>query len=234
MKGWIYKELRQSWVFLISALIWGMFPLLNIWILDNTLKNVEGLNSFRICGALCIFVGIGNVEALLLKIDEKKIWGYFVSSTSSGYKGYILVKYVMIFLITFISLIVTLISDEVFRNFEVSKGVTGFTEMPWVFIGCACIQLFCSSFDLPFTIRFGFTKGNTVKICLLLLLTFGGTIILILVSDSINFRMADLPNIINSCNTILFLSLIVISLISYCASYFVSCKLYLKGVERCR
>ena len=28
MKGWIYKELRQSWGFLISALIFGMYPLL--------------------------------------------------------------------------------------------------------------------------------------------------------------------------------------------------------------
>ena len=41
MKGWIYKELRQSWVFLISAFVFGLFPLLNIWILDNTLKYVE-------------------------------------------------------------------------------------------------------------------------------------------------------------------------------------------------
>lgn len=233
MKGWIYKELRQNWVFVLTVVFLGMYPLLNIFCLKYTLNDAKSLDSFRTFAPVYVLFSIVFMDSSLLKMNEKKIWGYFVTSTSSGYKGYLLVKYAIIFLVTILHLITALIFDSLFRNIEVSKGVTEFTAMPGLFIGYSCLQLLICAIDLPLTIRMGVRKAITVMVFFQMLLIIGFTAFLIsnsnitLTEMLANSREYEAPLLLK-------LTVIFVSLMAYWGSYFLSCKLYLKGVKYCR
>ena len=234
IKGWIYKELRQSWGFLISALIFGMYPLLNIFCLKYTLNDAKSLDSFRIFEPLCALSGLLLFYSSLLKMNEKEIWGYFVTSTSSGYKGYLLVKYAIIFFVTILHLITVLIFDTLFRNIEVSKGVTEFTAMPGLFIGYSCLQLLICAIDLPLTVRFGVKNAITFISFLLILFVIGFFVVMF--SFTSNITPTEMFGKIKEYEAplVLKISVIMVSLLAYWGSYFLSCKLYLKGVKYCR
>lgn len=233
MKGWIYKELRQNWVFVLTVVFLGMYPLLNIFSLEYVFRNVEGMDSFRTFAPVYVLFSIVFMDSSLLKMNEKKIWGYFVTSTSSGYKGYLLVKYAIIFLVTILHLITALIFDSLFRNIEASRGYTGFTVMPWLFIGYSCLQLLICAIDLPLTIRMGVRKAITVMVFFQMLFIIGFTAVLIsnsnitLTEMLANSREYEAPLLLK-------LTVIFVSLMAYWGSYFLSCRLYLKGVKYCR
>ena len=233
MKGWIYKELRQNWIFVLTVVFLGMYPLLNIFCLKYTLNDAKSLDSFRIFEPVYVLFSIVFMDSSLLKMNEKKIWGYFVTSTSSGYKGYLLVKYAIIFLVTILHLITALIFDSLFRKIEASRGYTGFTVMPWLFIGYSCLQLLICAIDLPLTIRMGVRKAITVMVFFQMLLIIGFTAVLIsnsnitLTEMLANSREYEAPLLLK-------LTAIFVSLMAYWGSYLLSCKLYLKGVKYCR
>jgi hypothetical protein len=233
MKGWIYKELRQNWVFVLTVVFLGMYPLLNILCLKYTLNDAGSLDSFRMFEPLCALSGVLVFHSSLLKMNENKIWGYFVTSTSSGYKGYLFVKYVIIFLMTILHLITVLISNVLFINAESAKGISEFTAMPWLFVGYSCLQLLFCAVDLPLTIRMGVRNASTVMVLFWMVLIIGFTAVLIsnsnitLTEMLANSREYEAPLIVK-------LSVILVSLLAYWGSYFLSCRLYLKGVKYCR
>lgn len=234
MKGWIYKELRQNWVFVLTVVFLGMYPLLNIFCLKYTLNDAKSLDSFRTFAPVYVLFSIVFMDSSLLKMNEKKIWGYFVTSTSSGYKGYLLVKYAIIFFVTILHLITVLIFDTLFRNIEVSKGVTEFTAMPGLFIGYSCLQLLICAIDLPLTVRLGVKNAITFISFLLILFVIGFFVVMF--SFTSNITPTEMFGKIKEYEAPLLLKLTVIfvSMMAYWGSYFLSCKLYLKGVKYCR
>ena len=233
MKGWIYKELRQNWIFVLAVVCMGMYPLLNILCLKYTLNDAGSLDSFRMFEPLCALSGVLVFHSSLLKMNENKIWGYFVTSTSSGYKGYLFVKYVIIFLMTILHLITVLISNVLFINAESAKGISEFTAMPWLFVGYSCLQLLFCAVDLPFTVRFGVRNTTTFMAFLLILFVIGFFIVMFNVISDINITPTEMFGKIREYEAplILKLSVILISLLAYWGSYFLSCRLYLKGVK---
>lgn len=234
MKGWIYKELRQNWVFVLTVVFLGMYTLLNIFSLEYVFRNVEGMDSFRTFAPVYVLFSIVFMDSSLLKMNEKEIWGYFVTSTSSGYKGYLLVKYAIIFFVTILHLITVLIFDTLFRNIEVSKGVTEFTAMPGLFIGYSCLQLLICAIDLPLTVRFGVKNAITFISFLLILFVIGFFVVMF--SFTSNITPTEMFGKIKEYEAplVLKISVIMVSLLAYWGSYFLSCRLYLKGVKYCR
>ena len=234
MKGWIYKELRQNWVFVLTVVFLGMYPLLNIFSLEYVFRNVEGMDSFRTFAPVYVLFSIVFMDSSLLKMNEKEIWGYFVTSTSSGYKGYLLVKYAIIFFVTILHLITVLIFDTLFRNIEVSKGVTEFTAMPGLFIGYSCLQLLICAIALPLTVRFGVKNAITFISFLLILFVIGFFVVMF--SFTSNITPTEMFGKIKEYEAplVLKISVIMVSLLAYWGSYFLSCRLYLKGVKYCR
>ena len=75
MKGWIYKELRQNWVFVLTVVFLGMYPLLNIFSLEYVFRNVEVMDSFRTFAPVYVLFSIVFMDSSLLKMNEKKKYG---------------------------------------------------------------------------------------------------------------------------------------------------------------
>ncbi len=232
INGFVYKELKQNWGMFLSAVILGMYPLLNLWIGGNTLRDVESLNDWRMIEPLYVLICCSMYPVSLLKQDDRKIWCCFVSSTSSGYKGYILIKYVLLLIMSGISFTCTLIFDEVFRSVAASKGVMGLAVMTNTFIFYLSIQLIFLSVNMPLNFRLGPVKGNTIMVILWLFIPV--LLIILAIVASFEFSVFDLiMKLRNAVESPVFLVVSVLTaLLLYCISYFISCKAYLKRMNR--
>ena len=163
--------------------------------------------------------------------DERKVWQFFICSTSDGIKKQISSKYIfnlflssmMMCWCTFLFYIAAAVSDH-------NVTIAGMILQLIVFI-----QIFIRAFETPFMILFGSKKGNVIRMVIM------GTIVLIvliyaLFGDlSIFGSLEDFIKWFQETFTEsipLFLRLIpACVLFLYWVSYKISCVLYLKGGE---
>ncbi len=163
--------------------------------------------------------------------DERKVWQFFICSTSDGIKKQISSKYIfnlflssmMMCWCTFLFYIAAAVSDH-------NVTIAGMILQLIVFI-----QIFIRAFETPFMILFGSKKGNVIRMVIM------GTIVLIvliyaLFGDlSIFGSMEDFIKWFQETfteNIPLFLRLTPAAVFFlYWVSYKISCLLYLKGGE---
>lgn len=181
------------------------------------------------------FLLLNAFQPNFFQIDETKKWSYFSVSTPKGVKGVVWAKYVFVFMITGIVLIICYVADNLFTM------VTGTeTSVMLLYMICFFVHIFLSAIDIPFMLRFG-TKAGILYRGILFLLVLFALITYALFGDLSIFGSIDnfYDKIINLMDGSeipegVWLGLAIFmhgSVLLYYFSYQISCKYYLKGVE---
>lgn len=240
MKGYLYKEWKQNRIlFLLTVIVAvcvAFMPILLLMAWENTITN-EAFLVFAYKGILfqlvCVvlgFMGTMGLQELTLRDDDRKSWGHFVASNPKGIKGYILAKYVMIALMSMVFFAVTAVCDFIFTL--IAKGVSGI-DIPTITETLSflmVLQFLIHAVEIPFSIRFGIKKGNSIKIILFLSVVVIFVLIFILNPEGV----ADFCSVIELDKGLFDFGewvLPVISVTAYIVSCMISGKLYLKGVN---
>lgn len=237
MKGYLYKELRQNRLFLsLSVLLASavaFLPVLIVMIDEKTMAKeafYEFSKSAHVLRPMIMIAGLLVMlilESFTLRGDDKKIWSYFVASAPRGIKSYIFTKYAFVLAMMIIYFLLCSGFDYAFSF--ICENIAGIYMPPLAksYLYILFIQIIISSFDIPFTVRLGDKKGSSVKILMLII------IILLLVALFIIFPvgMSDTLSELSKGSRINHTAFILlfVSAVFYMLSYYISCKLYMKG-----
>ena len=232
MTGLVYKEWKQNRLFILSMILCGFAPLIALLLMRSEIHDI-GDAPIRIGGLIAGFLAAGALQMLVLRGDDRKLWGYWITASADGYKGFLRVKYETIFAMIVLFLFTLQCVDRGYCAFAADMGNTEVAEISGIAVLLCFVQILLRAIDIPFVYRFGSKKGSFVKlICLIVL------VIIMLAFLILNIEHSD--NIIESCkkvinvqNSSLLLSVgLVVCLALYYLSYRITCRLYLKGVEQ--
>lgn len=240
MTGYLYKEWKLNrMLFLLTAVIAVgivFLPIIIVMVRERTLSREAFLyfaKDGQLLKEIIIYLGVGAALALqewsFLREDDMKAWGFFVSSNPKGIRGYIYAKYGFVAAMCLCFFILSTGFDYISTLIVNTIGGVGMPQSIEAFWTLFLVMLLFNALEMPFAIRFGSKKGNTIKLILgiafMIIVTavflgnpFGimDKIFLFFVDKEIPFSVKwGLP---------------VISIAAYILSGLLSCKLYMKGV----
>lgn len=232
MTGLVYKEWKQNRWFILAMILCGSAPLLALLLMygQDIDKNDTAL---RIIGMIAGFLTAGALQMLVLRGDDRKLWAYWVTSTADGYKGFLRVKYEMIFGMIVLFMFTVQFMDMGYCAAAADLGKSDAVQISGIALPLCFVQILLRAIDIPFVYRFGSKKGSFIKlICMataaIILLAF-----LILNTERFDTFMDMFKKVINVQNNSLMLSVgLTVCLALYYLSYRITCRLYLKGVEQ--
>lgn len=229
MKGWIYKEIRQRWLYLLAVLFLSIMPFISLRIFEWTFDDDQVYKVFYLAETLAIVAGTGFIQMMMFSGDERKSFGYFTVSTPDGFRAFLFNKYRLILIMMALFFIGSVIAGLVYDPYFVGWSIIN--RVRKALIPILCIQLIVRAIDIPFVYRFGTQRGNTVKVISLILLAFAALIMLIL-TDDMEKIMDTARVVLNKCGSLSSWPVfIACSMLIYYLSYKITCCLYLKGVE---
>lgn len=264
MNGLFYKELRQNRLYLILipviafAVTFIYYPMGLLMGINGEATSVKelteqlsghgetplGMPMILLMYVLVFFI-VGIVQSTLFQPDEAKKWGYFTASHPKGIKGALYAKYLIVFLVSLLTMVSLTFADELFALVDHLVLGTKREEMvlyATIFQLFLYIQLFLRAIDIPFTVRFGTKLGGSVKVGMVLAVWLGGGIYFMFgpLPESPEIVFEKIYDFVTNLQTgeaadWLYLVLgifLCLSAAAYVLSYFISCKLYLKGVEQ--
>ena len=236
MQGLLVKDfLANKKVFKLFGLFVGIFAVFGIFAPLQKDYDTANLSFIGLFFPTALFIGGGEaLSSTIFRRDESKRWAYFISSSPVGAKGQVDSKYLFLMAITFVFSLIALIFDSVMVTLH--KEYISMAGMIYVI---TVIQLFLRALDTPFILRWGYEKGVMVKTCFLLALIFTMIVYLLFGDLSIFGSIDDLWEKIAETfkDPSVFLTKLLgamglVSIVSFCVSYKISCKIYPKGVER--
>ena len=232
MTGLVYKEWKQNRWFILSMILCGIAPLLALLLLREQITSVDNI-ALRTGGLIAGFLAAGALQMLVLRGDDRKLWGYWITATPDGYKGFLRVKYEMIFAMIVLFMFSLQFADMGYCAVAADMGNANAAQISGIALPLVFVQILFRAIDIPFFYRFGSKKGSYVKLILLLILAILLCVVLIMNADNID-RLADIgKNVFNEHNSSLILSLLlIVCLVLFYLSYRITCRLYLKGVEQ--
>ncbi len=242
MKGFLYKEIKQNRLYILLTVALAPVMVYLPLVLNMIATKSVGKESFYhlasegvIVRVLTITVGYCCAYALqsfVLKGEDRKMWGFFVGSAPNGIRNFIGMKYLFTAGLNIMFSALTALCDLILVF--MMKYLCGLNvQFMWeIYLSMAFLMMLWSAFEMPCTIRFGEKKGTILRMILLvaLLAIFIG--VTLLWPDAVEkFRLAlwlnaDLPDIMRWATPI-------VSLGGFVLSWFISCKVYLKGVMNC-
>lgn len=254
MKGMIYKELRQNKIaFIFAALMTPLFFCLFIFVssfIDGEFESLEyGLKTLYDSDSIAVLVflyimGLAMVDAVsatMFKADETKKWANFISSTPVLPRGQVLIKYISALAIAVIMLVSFFLTNAVISFCAENCGIEILFDVKKLFIPLFLAEIFLKVVDIPFLVRFNSNNGGKVKAAAILVLILGFGIYALfgrLPADMEEFTNAIIKFALNFSKGVydhLFNKIKLISVgavaVLFVLSYFISCKLYLKGIE---
>ena len=232
MTGLVYKEWKQDRWFILSMIPCGFAPLLALLLLREQITSVDNI-ALRIGGLIAGFLAAGALQLLVLRGDDCKLWGYWITATPDGYKGFLRVKYEMIFGMIVLLMFSVQFGDMGYCAVAADMGKADAMQISGIALPLCFVQILLRAIDIPFVYRFGSKKGSFIKmICLvtvaIILLAF-----LILNVERFDMIIESCKKVINVQNSSLLLSVgLVVCLALYYLSCRITCRLYLKGVEQ--
>lgn len=231
MTGLVYKEWKQNRWFILSMIPCGFAPLLALLLLREQITSVDNI-ALRIGGLIAGFLAAGALQLLVLRGDDHKLWGYWITATADGYKGFLRVKYEMIFGMIVLFLFSLQFVDMGYCAVTADMGSEDIGSISSIALLLGFMQILFRAIDIPFTYRFGSKKGSIIKlICMVTLAIILGAV-LIFSAEHIN-HIIDTAKDLFRKNSSLILSVgLVVCLALYYLSYRITCRLYLKGVEQ--
>ena len=249
MKGLLYKELRQNRLACIFSFLF--LPLMSsLMILTSSFEEGEfqsleyGMRKIADDSIIMIFLYImsialvDSISTIILKADESKKWAYFISSTPQLPKGQVLVKYIISLFFAVIGIVSVIITNAFFNGWTKSIGIEKTIDIKWLILPCFFIAILLRAVDIPFALRFGSEKGAKIKGIVIILLVYvtivyflfgpdGSEIKVKLMEMLVKYQNGEYDKLIRNieiCSAVVISGLFVLS-------YFISTKVYLKGIE---
>ena len=231
MTGLVYKEWKQNRWFILSMILCGFAPLLVLLLLRGEIPNADH-TALRIGGLIAGFLASGTLQMMVLRGDDRKLWGYWITASADGYKGFLRVKYEMIFGMIVLFLFSLQLVDMGYCAVAADLGKTDAGSISDIAFLLGFVQILFRATDIPFTYRFGSKKGSFIKlICMVTLAIILGAV-LIFSAEHIE-HIIETARDLFSQNSSLILSVgLVVCFGLYYLSYRITCRLYLKGVEQ--
>ncbi len=254
MKGLLYKEFRQNLPSYITsfAIIPFMLQLYTFVFSFNEGKyeslkygleiiySIEGY-FILILTYVMGFLVADTISSKTLSNDELKKWAYFISSTPALPKGQVIVKYISSFIISVICMISLFLTDTFMSMTAKKDEIEILFDAKKLFIPLFLTMILFRAVDIPFVLRFNSKKGSAMKgavlgvlfVVAVIYLLFGplpteGSELLMKIMEIVaKFQMGAYDKLIIKIEWI---SAAFVAAL-YVLSYFISTKLYLKGVE---
>lgn len=232
MTGLVYKEWKQNRWFILSMILCGFAPLIVLLIMHDEIKDI-GDTPIRIGGLIAGFLAAGALQMLVLRGDDRKLWGYWITASADGYKGFLRVKYETIFAMIVLYQFTLQCVDRGYCAFAADMGNTEVAEISGIAVLLCFVQILLRAIDIPFVYRFGSKKGSFVKLICMIVLTIILLALLFLNIDRLDTFFDTCKKVLSVQNSSLLLSVgLVVCLALYYLSYRITCRLYLKGVEQ--
>ena len=233
MTGLIYKEWKQNRWYILSMILCGTAPLLTLFFLKGEITDTDSIDLFRTVGLVIGFLAAGALQIMVLRGDDRKLFSYWITSTADGYRGFLRVKYEMIFAMIVLFFTSLRLFDDSYCAIAADMGLTGINPVSGIAMPLIFVQILLRAVDIPFSYRFGSKKGSIIKLIYIVAVTIIITVLLLL-DPSICEEIVNLfknPFFGNTGSLVITAALVAI-LALYYFSYRVTCKLYLKGVEQ--
>ena len=232
MTGLVYKEWKQNRWYILSMIPCGFAPVIALLLMHSEISDI-GDAPIRIGGLIAGFLAAGTLQMLVLRGDDRKLWGYWITATADGYKGFLRVKYEMIFGMIVLFMFSVQLVDMCCIAVAADMGTADAMQISSIALPLCFVQILLRAFDIPFVYRFGSKKGSFVKLICLISLTIFLLAVLFLNAKSFDKIMELCKKVINVQNSSLLLSVgFVVCLALYYLSYRITCRVYLKGVEQ--
>jgi len=244
MLGYLYKELRinRSMLGIMLGLtaFFSIFPLLATSSSDGSGVVAEGLVFYGIYFLIngTVILVVGMMSSGLVQTDERKKWGYYNAAVPNGIRFQVGSSYIIVFCSIAIALGATRGANYLIRTFS-SIDIPSAGGMMTVF---ALICLLMRGIELPFFYAFGSKIGSLVK---------GLLFVVVILIALIYFMFADISWLgsrddfmenflkwlsgldIKNLVTGGFIGKLLLGAVPlYAISYYISTKVYLKGVDR--
>ena len=242
MLGFIYKEIKvnKQWLCIMFGLVifFSAFPMLTAFgDKDGGLEGTAFYVVYFLINGTCFLV-VGMMASMFIQTDERKKWGYYATSVPSGIRKQVGAIYIIIFAAILFTLGVTSVINIVMRKVT-DIDMPDATGMMLVF---ALIVLLMRSIEMPFIYAFGSKVGAAVKALLVFVLIFFAAVYFMFadlswlgsMDDFIGnllrwFSELDLKHLINGG----FVGKLLLCAVPlYALSYYISTKVYLRGVDR--
>lgn len=238
MLGLLYKDMRAN--------LKGILVMLLVLIFLNGLTTVmlfvgedndSAMNTTFIMGfcsimAVSSFMTIGATALNIVQTDERKKWGYYITAVPNGIRKQVGAIYTFVFIAMLITF--TVVYGV---NFIARTVVDAVPDMLGITLTLVFFGLIMRAIELPCIIAFGSKVGSQVKGGLMLLVILGIVVYLLFgdlswIGSEYDFWDGLFTWIRDFKFTDLALKLAAVGLPMYIVSYFISTKLYLKGVDR--
>ena len=232
MTGLVYKEWKQNRWYILSMIVCGFAPLMVLLIMHDEIKDM-GDKPIRIGGLIAGFLAAGALQMLVLRGDDRKLWGYWITATPDGYKGFLRVKYEMIFGMILLLMFSVQFVDMGYQAVAADMEKEEVGQISGIALPLCFVQIILRAIDIPFVYRFGSKRGSFVKLTCFVAVALSFSALFVIYQEKFDpfFEMGI--GVFTTENRSLLLSVgLVVSLALYYLSYRITCKLYLKGVEQ--
>ena len=244
MLGYLYKDIRinRNILCIMLGLIafFSFFPIMAAYGDEEVGAVTEGIVFYGIYFLIngTVFFIVGMMASVFVQTDERKKWGYYNAAVPNGIRFQVGSSYIIVFCSIAIALGATWGANYLIRTFS-SIDIPSAGGMMTVF---ALICLLMRGIELPFFYAFGSKIGSLVK---------GLLVVSIIMTALVYFMFADISwlgsrdkimeNFLNWLTKLdikhlvtggFIGKLLIAAVPLYAVSYFISTKVYLKGVER--
>ena len=243
MLGMLYKELKINLKWLLTTLFTLSFMNAALSV-AMIVGNDDAVNSevSMVTKFMFFFLGVisftitGTISLNFMQTDERKKWGYYISAIKDGIKLQVAAKYLVVLINLMMTFVICFLVNYVCHR--ISADVMRTDSFLLIML---CISLILRSIELPFIVSFGSKSGSMIKGSVMAGVMFIAVIYLLFgdiswigsedqIWDSF-FRFIgrlDLKEVIRSWTGKVLLAGIPL----YILSYYISTKLYLKGIDR--
>lgn len=239
MLGYIYKEIKTNK--LILSVMFGLMLFFNIFLLSTTIgenKIDEGMIYYAVFFIMTgsSFLVIGMCASGLVQTDERKKWGYYNAAAPHGIKLQVGSIYIIILSALVCCFCISFVINIIMRKITPdTPNVTG------MMIAIALLVLLLRAIELPFFYAFGSKVGGLVKALLLFVVIFIAALYFLFADlswlgsqDEVIEKFIEFLSGI-SAKTLwnsIFGKILISAVPLYAVSYFISTKVYLKGIDR--
>lgn len=250
MAGYLYKDWRLNRWLLLAGIFFSVFffifmyatifPVEMEW--ERLQMTTEEYLAYYLQPATSMMMSVSILPAItalastdrLAKTDERKVWASFAISAPGAAKGYVTAKYCFCLLAAMPVVILPYLGETILGAIAKLPVDCSLLYLPMFYF---VLLMFATAF--PFSIRFGYKRGNNIRLIILLGILFLG-FVYFLFGDLAIFDNAEqfgekLYNMMvgegqsKVVNTVLAV-LPVVSLAAFGISYVYSCRAYAKGV----
>ena len=232
MTGLIYKEWKQNRLFVLSMILCGLTPIIVLLLLSGGIP-ASAHDKLRISGLLAGFLAAGAMQMLVIRGDDRKLWGYWITASPDGYKGFLRVKYEIVFAMIVLFMFTLQLTDIGYQAFADDNGKAEAVQLSGMAFPLCFVQILLRAIDIPFVYRFGSKRGSYIKLSCLVLAALAFSALSVIFKEHFEPVLKMGRKLFSPENSSLVLSVgSVVCLGLYYLSYRITCKLYLKGVEQ--